>query len=43
MATVDTAALRNQVERFQEVHDALVREVRKVIHDVPERPSLGIR
>ncbi len=31
MATVDTAALKNQVERFQEVHDALVREVRKVI------------
>jgi MoxR-like ATPase len=31
MATVDTAALRSQVERFQEVHDALVREVRKVI------------
>jgi len=31
MATVDTAALRSQVERFQEVHEALVREVRKVI------------
>ncbi len=31
MATVDTAALRSQVERFQEVHDSLVREVRKVI------------
>jgi MoxR-like ATPase len=31
MATVDTAALRSQVERFQEVHSALVREVRKVI------------
>jgi MoxR-like ATPase len=31
MATVDTAALRSQVERFQEVHGALVREVRKVI------------
>jgi len=31
MATVDTAALKSQVERFQEVHDALVREVRKVI------------
>jgi len=31
MATVDTAALKSQVERFQEVHDSLVREVRKVI------------
>ncbi|MGQ9919257.1 MAG: AAA family ATPase [Bryobacteraceae bacterium] len=31
MASVDTAALKSQVERFQEVHDALVREVRKVI------------